>query len=93
MNHIVKEYLRKFIMLFFDDILVFSKSMEEHLVHLKLTFELLVKHNLFAREAKCSFGSSMIEYLVHFTLLIELLLILQRLPMFKIGLFQPLLSS
>lgn len=66
MNHIFKEYLRKFILVLFDDVLVFSKSMEEHPIHLKLTFELLVKHKLFARETKCSFGSNMIECLGHF---------------------------
>ncbi|XP_019266920.1 PREDICTED: uncharacterized protein LOC109244312 [Nicotiana attenuata] len=65
MNNVFKEHLRKFILVFFDDILVFSRNMLEHLVHLRITFELLVKHHLFARKSKCSFRASRIEYLGH----------------------------
>ncbi|XP_019264304.1 PREDICTED: uncharacterized protein LOC109241930 [Nicotiana attenuata] len=65
MNNVFKEHLRKFILAFFDDILVFSRNMHEHLVHLRITFELLVKHHLFARKSICSFGASRIEYLGH----------------------------
>lgn len=46
MNHIFEEHLRRFILVFFDDILVYSRSLEEHLQHLKITFELLAKHQL-----------------------------------------------
>ncbi|XP_015161375.1 uncharacterized protein [Solanum tuberosum] len=65
MNHVFKEHHRKFILVFFDDILVFSKSLSEHLEHLKITFELLVKHKLCIRQSKCSFGASKVEYLGH----------------------------
>ncbi|XP_075075531.1 putative mitochondrial protein AtMg00860 [Nicotiana tabacum] len=65
MNNMFKEHLRKSILVFFDDILVFSKNMSEHLIHLRMTFELLVKHKIFERKSKCSFGASRIEYLGH----------------------------
>lgn len=66
MNHIFQEHLRRFILVFFDDILVFSKSLEEHLQHLKITFELLVKHQLFAKRSKCVFAAERVEYLGHY---------------------------
>lgn len=53
MNHIFQGQLRKFIMVFFDGILIFSKSLEDHRDHLKITFSLLRQHHLFARIAKC----------------------------------------
>lgn len=63
MNHMFKEHLRKFILVLFDDILVFSKSLSEHLEHLRITFELLVKHKLCVKQAKCSFEAKRVEYL------------------------------
>jgi len=65
MNHVFREHLRKFILVFFDDILVFSQNLSEHLVHLKTTFDLLMKHKLCVRQVKCSFGASRVEYLGH----------------------------
>lgn len=66
MNHVFKDYLRKFILVFFYDILVYSRSLEEHLQHLRITFNLLVQHKLFVKKAKCSFGATRVEYLGHF---------------------------
>lgn len=66
MNHIFEAYMRKFILVFFDDILVFSKSLEDHGQHLKTTFELLVQHQLFAKKSKCIFATNRIEYLGHY---------------------------
>lgn len=63
MNEIFKEYLRKFILVFFDDILIFSKTWNEHLSHLKLTFQLLQKHSLFAKTSKYVFAKQEVEYL------------------------------
>lgn len=52
-------------LVFFDDILIYSKSYEEHLVHLKLVFELLMKDQWFIKLSKCSFAQRQIKYLGH----------------------------
>lgn len=51
--------------MFFDDILVYSKTWEDHLSHLHQTLELIQKHQLAVKKSKCSFGQSQVEYLGH----------------------------
>ena len=65
MNHLFKPYLRKFILVFFDDILVFSKDVETHKVPLKLTLDILRRNKLFAKRSKCKFGCDEVDYLRH----------------------------
>ncbi|KAJ4750853.1 polyprotein [Rhynchospora pubera] len=65
MNSIFKQHLRKFILVFFDDILIYSKNMEDHRRHLQITLELLQKNELFAKMSKCEFGAEKLEYLGH----------------------------
>ncbi|KAJ4745598.1 polyprotein [Rhynchospora pubera] len=65
MNTIFKPYLRKFILVFFDDILIYSKTLEEHSQHLSLTLQLLLHHKLSAKLSKCAFGTTTVEYLGH----------------------------
>lgn len=65
MNEIFRPYLRKFILVFFDDILVYSTSWSSHLQHLKLVFETLQQHSLFVKLSKCAFGKDKVEYLGH----------------------------
>jgi hypothetical protein len=60
--------LRKFILVLFDDILVFSKDFETHLNHLSLTLELLRENKLYAKRSKCIFGCNEVEYLGHIVL-------------------------
>ena len=64
-NDIFRPYLRKFILVFFDDILVYSKSWEEHLTHLNQVLSILSANQLFAKESKCQFGVSTVNYLGH----------------------------
>ena len=66
MNDIFRPFLRKFILVFFDDILVYSKNLSDHLQHLKNTFELLQQHSLLAKKSKCYFAQTLVEYLGHY---------------------------
>ena len=65
MNHIFKPYLRKFVLVFFDDILVFSKSLEDHIVHLRVVLFVLLSNQLYAKKSKYVFGYGEVEYLGH----------------------------
>ena len=65
MNHIFQPYLRQFILVFFDDILIYSANWSIHLQHLKFVFEVFSKHQLFLKLFKCAFGVTQIEYLRH----------------------------
>jgi len=64
-KHVFKPYLRKFILVFFDDILVYRESYSQHLQHLTTTLEVLRQNTLFAKKSKCSFGVREVEYLGH----------------------------
>ncbi|XP_026384957.1 uncharacterized protein LOC113280560 [Papaver somniferum] len=63
MNDIFKPVLRKFVLVFFDDILIYSPSLEAHMENLKYVFSLLRQHQLFSNFYKCCFGQSSLEYL------------------------------
>lgn len=65
MNEMLKPYLRKFALVFFDDILVYSKTEEDHKRHLRAVLALLKEHQLFANKKKCTFGQTQLEYLGH----------------------------
>lgn len=65
MNTIFKPHLRKFILVFFDDILIYSKSRDVHLEHLRIVFQILQQHSLFVKLSKCSFATAQVEYLGH----------------------------
>ena len=65
MNDVFRPFLRKFVLVFFDDILVYSPSWHSHLHHLETVLQLLQKESLFANLSKCLFGVSEIDYLGH----------------------------
>lgn len=65
MNQVFHEYLQKFFLVFFDDILVYSKDMEAHVQHLEKLFKVLASHQLYANVKKCQFAQPQIEYLGH----------------------------
>jgi hypothetical protein len=65
MNKVFMEYLDRFIMVFIDDILVFSKTMEEHEEHLRLVLEKLRSNQLYAKFSKCEFRLTKVTFLGH----------------------------
>ncbi|GKB27887.1 putative reverse transcriptase domain-containing protein [Tanacetum coccineum] len=65
MNRVCKPYLDKFVIVFIDDILNYSKSEEEHAEHLKLILELLKKEELYAKFSKFKFWLSSVQFLGH----------------------------
>lgn len=65
MNTIFRPYLRKFVLVFFDDVLIYSPDWNTHLEHVRQAFELLRQHKLYLRLNKCAFGQQQIEYLGH----------------------------
>jgi hypothetical protein len=54
MNSALAPYLRIFVLVFFDDILIYNNTLEEHLVHIRLVFELLVKDEWKIKLSKCT---------------------------------------
>ncbi|GJV26240.1 putative reverse transcriptase domain-containing protein [Tanacetum coccineum] len=64
-NRVCKLYLDKFVIVFIDDILIYSKSKEEHAEHLKLILELLKKEELYAKFSKCEFWLWKVQFLGH----------------------------
>jgi hypothetical protein len=65
MNDILKPFIRQFVLVFFDDILVFSDSWAAHLQHVKQVFEVLQTHKLALKQSKCSFSTTSVAYLGH----------------------------
>ncbi|GKA47759.1 putative reverse transcriptase domain-containing protein, partial [Tanacetum coccineum] len=65
MNRVCKPYLDKFVIVFFNDILIYSKSKQEHEEHLKLILELLKKEQLYAKFSKCEFWIYKVKFLGH----------------------------
>ncbi|GJZ98965.1 putative reverse transcriptase domain-containing protein [Tanacetum coccineum] len=65
MNRVCKLYLDKFVIVFIDDILIYSKTKEDHEVHLGLVLELLRKEKLYAKFSKCEFWLQEVHFLGH----------------------------
>jgi hypothetical protein len=65
MNHVFHPFLCHFILVFFDDILIYRKTWIDHLTHVDQVLHLLSQHQLFLKQSKCAFGASEVEYLGH----------------------------
>jgi hypothetical protein len=66
MNDIFREYLDQFVVIYLDDILIYSKTKEEHLKHVRLVLEKLKEHHLYGKMSKCEFMKTKVEYLGHY---------------------------
>ena len=67
MNNIFHKQLRKFVLVFFDDIRIYSKTWKEHLHHLEEVLKIMHDQYLFAKLSKCEFGLKELLYLGHIT--------------------------
>jgi hypothetical protein len=65
MNHVFCPFLHHFVLIFFDDILIYRKTWTNHLAHVDRVLHLLSQHQIFLKQSKCAFGTSEVEYLGH----------------------------
>ena len=65
MNSLFRNYLGKFVLVFMDDILIYSKNEDEYKQYFKQVFEILRQHKLYAKLSKCDFFTSCVEFLGH----------------------------
>jgi hypothetical protein len=65
MNDVLRPFLRRFVLVFFDDILIYSRTWADHLRQLRTVLDALRHHQLFVKRSKCSFGTSVVAYLGH----------------------------
>jgi hypothetical protein len=65
MNDLLRPHLHRFVLVFFDDILIYSRSWADHLRHIRAVLSLLCQHHLFVKRSKCSFGVASVGYLGH----------------------------
>lgn len=61
MNDIFAEYLDRFVIVYLDDILIYSETWEEHLEHLEMVLKKLREQKLFGKLSKCTFGAQEVE--------------------------------
>ncbi len=62
MNDIFQEYMDEFVVVYLDDILIFSKNQEDHDKHVRLVLAMLQEHGLYAKLEKCEFDKSLMEF-------------------------------
>ncbi|SPO22889.1 uncharacterized protein UTRI_01567 [Ustilago trichophora] len=64
-NRVLRPYLDKFVIVYLDDILIYSNTLDEHQEHVSRILEILEQHRLFAKPSKCIFGTTSIEFCGH----------------------------
>ena len=79
MNSVFSKYLDKFVLVFLDDIIIYSKNKEEREEHLRMVLKLLREHKLYAKLSKCDFYKGKIHYLGTLSQMKEYMWTLKRL--------------
>ena len=65
MNQVFHEYLDQFVVVYLDDIVVYSATLEEHKMHLKLVFDKLRQNQMYVKKEKCTFAQTCINFHGH----------------------------
>ena len=65
MNRVFRPYVDQFVVVFIDDILVYSKSMEKHVYHLRVVLQTLREYQLYAKFSKCDLWTESVSFLGH----------------------------
>jgi hypothetical protein len=65
MNEVLGRFLRRFVLVFFDDILIYNATWSEHLIHVKAVLKTLHTNQLFVKQSKCDFGATYVAFLAH----------------------------
>ena len=65
MNQVFREYLDKFVVVYLDDIMIYSRTLEEHQYHLKLVMQKLRENKLYVKREKCAFAQTSVKFLGH----------------------------
>lgn len=93
MNQVFEGQLRKFVLVFFDDILIYIPSWESHLQHLDIVLSILCQQQLYAKQSKCDFGKQSIEYLGHISSQLGVSTDPKKIVVCLIGLFLPISNN
>ncbi|XP_039771860.1 uncharacterized mitochondrial protein AtMg00860-like [Panicum virgatum] len=64
-NGVLRDFLRRFVLVFFDNILIYSATWTEHLQHVQAVFQVLRAHHLGIKQNKCTLGEQAVHYLGH----------------------------
>ena len=64
MNHVLHAFIGRFVVIYFNDILIYSKNLDDHVMHLNSILDVLRKEKLFANLKKCTFCTNKLYFLV-----------------------------